>query len=125
MLVRASVVERAGFLDERFFMYLEDTDWHLRIRQAGWQAIYVPSAVAWHKAAKKKTTDFQREFYFARNRLLFTVKHYPCLFPVVCSRALGHVGKLIVKGQWHRAGEAFLGFWAFWQRKWGPVVTHR
>ena len=125
MLIRSSIVIRTGFLDERFFMYLEETDWHLRIRKAGWQIIYVPTTSVWHKASKKKTTKLQREYYFTRNRLLFTVKHYPYLFPIVCSRTFGHILKLIIKRQQCRAEKALQGWWAFWQRKWGPVTPQK
>ena len=40
LMVRREVVDEIGLLDERFFMYLEDTDWSLRMRRAGWR-LYV------------------------------------------------------------------------------------
>lgn len=45
------------YFDAIFFMYKEDVDIAYRIRWAGWQAWYVPSAIAWHDrttAEKKK-----------------------------------------------------------------------
>lgn len=36
------------YFDEDFFMYKEDVDLAWRIRLAGWKAIYVPTAVAYH-----------------------------------------------------------------------------
>jgi GT2 family glycosyltransferase len=35
-------------LDEDFFAYKEDVDLAWRLRLAGWDAVYVPTAVAWH-----------------------------------------------------------------------------
>ncbi len=36
------------YLDEDFFAYKEDVDLAWRLRLAGWEAVYAPSAVAWH-----------------------------------------------------------------------------
>jgi GT2 family glycosyltransferase len=37
MLVRADAAEQVGVLDERFFMYLEETDWQRRMTALGWE----------------------------------------------------------------------------------------
>lgn len=39
-LIRRETLEQVGLLDEKFFMYLEDADWCLRIKRKGW-GIYV------------------------------------------------------------------------------------
>ena len=36
MLVRREAIESAGMLDERYFMYSDETDFCRRIRLAGW-----------------------------------------------------------------------------------------
>ena len=51
MLVKREVFERAGLLDEAFFLYYEETDWCLRVRQAGYRILAVPSSVVWHKVS--------------------------------------------------------------------------
>lgn len=43
MLVRCSVFEGVGLMDERFFLYYEEVDWVVRMREQGWK-IYVVSA---------------------------------------------------------------------------------
>ena len=43
-----SVRVAGEYLDETFFMYKEDVDLSWRIRLAGWECWYVPSAVAYH-----------------------------------------------------------------------------
>jgi len=40
--------QRHGFFDERFFMYYEDIDVSYRALVCGWDAWFVPSAVAYH-----------------------------------------------------------------------------
>lgn len=45
-----------GLLDERFFMYFEDTDWCRRFWQKGYQVIYFPAAKMahyYHRSSKK------------------------------------------------------------------------
>lgn len=48
ILFRREVIEQAGFLDEQFFMYFEETDWCFRVRKAGWEIWQVPEAVIVH-----------------------------------------------------------------------------
>lgn len=42
MLVRREAIEQVGVMDERFFMYGEETDWCYRFRQAGWRVLFAP-----------------------------------------------------------------------------------
>lgn len=44
MFVRREALEEVGLMDERFFMYAEETDWCYRFRQAGWQVLFTPAA---------------------------------------------------------------------------------
>ena len=44
MLVRWEALQSAGFMDERFFLYCEETDLCLRIKQAGWEIRHVPTS---------------------------------------------------------------------------------
>ncbi len=48
MLVRRSAIEEVGVMDERYFMYCEETDWCYRFRRAGWCVIFTPSAEIIH-----------------------------------------------------------------------------
>ena len=50
-LVRSRTVAEVGLLDERFFMYAEETDWCLRMKRHGWGRYYVPAAEIVHKVA--------------------------------------------------------------------------
>ncbi|GAB4461350.1 MAG: glycosyltransferase family 2 protein [Armatimonadaceae bacterium] len=50
-LVRRSALFGAsgvGPMDERFFLYFEETDWCLRLRRAGWETLLVPAVTAVH-----------------------------------------------------------------------------
>jgi GT2 family glycosyltransferase len=48
MLIRKEVIDKIGYLDEKFFAYQEDTDFCLRARQAGWEVYYFPEAEIIH-----------------------------------------------------------------------------
>ncbi len=48
LLVRRTVMEQVGMLDEEFFMFYEETEWCWRIRRAGWKIYYVPEARVVH-----------------------------------------------------------------------------
>jgi GT2 family glycosyltransferase len=77
MLVRRSVIERIGLLDEQFFMYGEDLDWCLRAREAGWTVRYEPSIVIQHQhGAASRQRAFRTNVYFFRAMDLFYRKHY-------------------------------------------------
>jgi len=44
-------------LSERFFLYGEDVDWCLRMREAGWQVWFCPTAVVTHRGAGSAPAD--------------------------------------------------------------------
>jgi GT2 family glycosyltransferase len=64
-LVRADAAKQAGPLDERFFLYFEETSYCYRLRSLGWRVRCVPEAVAWQLPGNP---DYA---LFARNRLRF------------------------------------------------------
>lgn len=76
MIVRRSVYEQVGGLDEDFFMYGEDIDWCYRIQRAGWKIYYVHSTQIIHykgESTRRSTIDDIRMFYDAMH--LFVRKH--------------------------------------------------
>jgi len=52
MLFRREALERIGGFDEGYFMYLEDADISIRLRQAGYRVVYTPAAVITHHWAR-------------------------------------------------------------------------
>jgi N-acetylglucosaminyl-diphospho-decaprenol L-rhamnosyltransferase len=77
LLVRRTVVERVGRLDERFFMYGEDLDWCLRTQLAGWTVRYEPGIVVQHQhGAASRKRAVRTTYHFFRAMDLFYRKHY-------------------------------------------------
>jgi N-acetylglucosaminyl-diphospho-decaprenol L-rhamnosyltransferase len=52
LLARREALESAGYLDERFFIYSEETDLCLRIKRAGWEIRHLPDMTILHHAEK-------------------------------------------------------------------------
>jgi GT2 family glycosyltransferase len=72
LMARRDVWEKAGLLDDNFFMYYEETEWCVRARRAGCQIAYVPMAMMWHKISTQQRAASPRTYYYmTRNRLLF------------------------------------------------------
>ena len=77
LLVRREVIQQVGGLDERFFMYSEELDWCRRIRQAGWQIVYLPSARVVHYIGKSSDQVVaQRHIYFQSSKVRYFRKHH-------------------------------------------------
>ncbi len=51
MAVSREMVEAVGLLDEDLFAYVEDIDWALRARSAGYETVFAPDARAWHRVS--------------------------------------------------------------------------
>jgi N-acetylglucosaminyl-diphospho-decaprenol L-rhamnosyltransferase len=77
MLVRRDAAEGVGWLDPDFFVYSDETDFCKRLRDTGWQILFVPRARAVHH--DQLTTDAaamrRRIVEFHRNRDLYFRKH--------------------------------------------------
>jgi GT2 family glycosyltransferase len=72
MMVRKDLIEKAGLMPEQFFLYYEELDWCCRIRRAGFEIWYEPSAVIYHKeSASVGKLSPLKVYYQNRNRLLF------------------------------------------------------
>ena len=71
MAVSRAAIEKAGPLDEELFLYVEDLEWCLRIREAGFAVVYVPEARVRHRvsAATGGAGSPTAAYYETRNML--------------------------------------------------------
>jgi N-acetylglucosaminyl-diphospho-decaprenol L-rhamnosyltransferase len=77
LLVRRQVYEQVGGLDEGFFMYSEELDWCRRIKAAGWEIVYLPSAVVVHHEGKSsEQVVAARHIYFQSSKVRYFRKHH-------------------------------------------------
>ena len=52
LFVSGEVFERVGLFDEDYFLYYEDMDFCLRVKDSGFKIMYFPQAVVYHHNAK-------------------------------------------------------------------------
>jgi hypothetical protein len=76
-LVRSKVFEELNGFDERFFVYFEEVDFSLRVRDAGYVSYHLAEAEAVHIGGGCSEIDIAaRLFYSIRSRLLYARKHF-------------------------------------------------
>lgn len=72
MLVRREAIEKAGTMPEIYFLYYEELDWSVRIRQQGYLLEYNPSGTVYHRESSSTGQNSPlKAYYMTRNRLLF------------------------------------------------------
>jgi N-acetylglucosaminyl-diphospho-decaprenol L-rhamnosyltransferase len=78
MMTRAEVIAETGGFDEDFFLYWEETDWCLRIRQAGYAVGYNPEVVVEHIQGASEQNISQYDYALKRQNsvYLFCRKNY-------------------------------------------------
>jgi GT2 family glycosyltransferase len=77
MLVRKTVWDALGGLDERYFFFLEETDFCLRARRAGFRVIHLPEVRVWHgqgQSVKQISAGARIEYW--RSRYIYFKKHF-------------------------------------------------
>lgn len=82
--IPGEVIEKAGTLDERFFLYYEDTEYSFRLKKAGVSICYCPAAVLYHKvgASTRGADSALCAYYIARNWLLCSRLHLGRRYPL-------------------------------------------
>jgi len=77
MLVRRDAIEDTGTLDERFFMYGEETDWCMRFKKHGWKILFCPNGKIIHLGGESsKKIKGTMMLQLKGSILLFIKKHY-------------------------------------------------
>jgi len=77
MMMRKSVLDKVGLLDEAFFMYGEDIDLSYRIIKGGYKNYYFPETRIIHykgESTKKSSVNYVIVFYKAM--IIFAAKHF-------------------------------------------------
>lgn len=79
MLIKSDIIKKHGLFDEKFFMYLEESDFCSRINKE-YSIMAVADSIIWHKneGSTKKANwkiNYFSKYYFRRNRLLYIDKN--------------------------------------------------
>lgn len=71
MLIPCEVINKIGLMDERYFLYVEDTEYSLRIRSYGYKLYWDADHHIYHKvSASTKNISKTSQYYEIRNRLM-------------------------------------------------------
>ncbi len=77
ILLRKTVLDKIGLLDETFFMYGEDIDLSYRITQAGYKNYYFPETrIIHYKGESTKKSSLNYVFMFYNAMIIFAKKHF-------------------------------------------------
>jgi GT2 family glycosyltransferase len=65
LMIKREVYDKIGGIDERYFMYQEETDWGIECRKAGYKVIYNPNSFITHyKGATTKQVQVKATWSF-------------------------------------------------------------
>ena len=82
MFLRREVVEKIGAIDERFFIFFEETDWCLRAKRAGWKNYLLPDAkIIHHQGQTVNRTHVRKRVEYAKSLFLYFKKNHPAAYP--------------------------------------------
>lgn len=73
MMARCALLDKVGLMQANFCFYLEETDWCLRFREAGYRVKMVAASKVYHKEGVSMggSKSPRALYYMARNRRLF------------------------------------------------------
>jgi len=75
-LIKTEVIQKIGLMDEKYFLYFEESDWTLRANPEGYGSLYIPTAKIWHKVSQSGggISNPIGLYYITRNRWIFMRK---------------------------------------------------
>lgn len=121
MLVSREAISKAGLLNELYFVYFEDVEWSLRIRNAGFKIILEEKSKIYHEAgasSKKKQSEgtlSPRVFYFHVRNQLFLIRSLGRFRMLGMSYHLGRfvlwMGYFLARGRFNKLRAVVKGIW--------------
>jgi GT2 family glycosyltransferase len=89
VLIRKKAWDELGGLDERFFFFLEETDFCLRARRKGFRVFHLPDVRVWHgqgQTARQVSVGARIEYW--RSRYAYFAKNHPPVTRLVLAAGL-------------------------------------
>jgi len=81
LMVRKKAMEKEGLFDERYFFFMEETDWALRMKKAGWKICFVPQAEVYHLQGQSVGHNVESRILFYSSRYKYFKKWYKKTYP--------------------------------------------
>lgn len=131
MLVSRAFIEDVGLMDERYFLYNEEVDWCFR--RGNHRLGYAHAAVVAHDHGSTIGSNTQRRqrsalsvYLDERNKLLFSRRFFPRLYPVILLTTLVLTAQYLRHGAVRNFFVALQGWFAGLRGEEGvPALAHR
>lgn len=128
ILIPRGILQQVGGFDASFFAYVEDVDWSIRCRRAGFRIILCPTAKLWHDVSVTGKRQPAMMRYLLTRNLLWTLRRYasPWQFASAMAllplRSLWRIIKIVQVHDWKSIPAEFRGLK---DGLLGPVVPAR
>ncbi len=104
LLVRTSLFKKIGYLDKKFFLLLEETDFCIRAKKSNFRIIFHPKSKVYHKEGFSGKLNPSSLYFTSRNRLFLIRKHQTMgkifIYTIlICLRAILDSAFYMVKGE--------------------------
>ena len=104
LLIRSSLFEKIGYLDKKFFLLLEETDFCIRAKKSNFRIIFHPKSKVYHKEGFSGKLNPSSLYFTSRNRLFLIRKHQPTsrimmYTLIICLRAILDSAFYLIKGE--------------------------
>ncbi|MGB0429097.1 MAG: glycosyltransferase family 2 protein [Bacteroidia bacterium] len=125
MTVSKKAIEKAGIMEDGYFLYYEELDWCLQIQKAGFKIWFQPKSLIHHKESMSvgKSSPL-KEYYKTRNRILLARRNFDgwtrfvCILYLVLVANPIHLIKKVIKGKMDLAKAQLRGIlWHLWPKR--------
>ncbi len=69
LCLKKECIEKIGLLDERYFLYEEDVEYSIRLKENNYDIVYTPESIIYHKvSASTGESSPMSQYYLVRNK---------------------------------------------------------
>ena len=126
--IRRPLFEQLRGFDQRFFVYLEDLDLSVRVRQAGFHIYFLADAYVEHTGGgTSDAVKATRIAYSLHSRILYGYKHFNWFVATLLAvgtlvvEPVPRVARAVARGSWAELRDTCLGFARLWSRVLGAA----
>ncbi len=95
-MLRRAIIDKIGFFDENYFMYVEESDYCYRLKKYGGRVFYYPEARIVHLLGQTTKQDFKKGYWIINRYLIERYKSMLYFFRKHYSRIQFYPLKLII-----------------------------
>jgi hypothetical protein len=82
-MISAEAIRSCGMFDNGLFLLFEEMDICSKVKKAGFKIAMTARSVVYHKVSRTLKDSPLKLYYFTRNRLYISYRHYPLFLPFV------------------------------------------